>query len=127
MDSSRGSRRLTGPLRVQSGGSGDPVLVLLHGLGATGDVWSGLHGELADRWPGRWVTPDLPGHGSSPSLDHYSFGRLAAEVARVIPPAERVVALGHSLGGVVALALASGWFGVRLDAVCGLGIKVVWS
>jgi pimeloyl-ACP methyl ester carboxylesterase len=35
--------------------------------------------------------------------------------------------LGHSLGGVVALALASGWFGLRMTAVCGLGIKVVWT
>jgi glutamine synthetase len=31
--------------------------------------------------------------------------------------------LGHSLGGVVALALASGWFGVPVGAVGGLGIK----
>ena len=35
--------------------------------------------------------------------------------------------LGHSLGGAVALALASGWFGVRVSAVCGLGIKVAWT
>jgi pimeloyl-ACP methyl ester carboxylesterase len=26
-------------LRVHQGGSGEPVLLLLHGLGATGDVW----------------------------------------------------------------------------------------
>jgi hypothetical protein len=28
-------------LRVQEGGSGELVLLLLHGLGATGDVWDG--------------------------------------------------------------------------------------
>ena len=28
-------------LRVHEGGSGEPVLLLLHGLGATGDVWAG--------------------------------------------------------------------------------------
>jgi pimeloyl-ACP methyl ester carboxylesterase len=38
-----------------------------------------------------------------------------------------VVVLGHSLGGVLGLALASGWFGVRVAAVCGLGIKLHWS
>jgi pimeloyl-ACP methyl ester carboxylesterase len=35
--------------------------------------------------------------------------------------------LGHSLGGAVGLALASGWFGVAVTAACGLGIKVRWS
>ena len=114
-------------LRVQQGGTGDLVVVLLHGLGATGDVWSRLHRTLGERWPGRWIAPDLPGHGGSAPLPVYSFGHLAGAVARVIPPASRVVVLGHSLGGVVGLALASGWFGVRVAAVCGVGIKVVWT
>ena len=35
--------------------------------------------------------------------------------------------LGHSLGGVVALALGSGRFAVPVQAVIGLGIKVVWA
>src|SRR5262245_62821871 len=98
------------PLRIQHGGDGEPVLVLLHGLGATGDVWHGLHTVLQKRWPGRWITPDLPGHGGSAPLAGYSLGGLAAAVARATPPAQRVVVLGHSLGGTVALALASGWF-----------------
>jgi len=113
--------------RVQQGGDGEPVLLLLHGLGATGEVWNGLHDVLSRRWPGRWVTPDLPGHGGSGPLPGYSFGHLAAAVARTVPAATRLVVLGHSLGGVVALALASGWFGVRVSAVCGLGIKVAWT
>lgn len=114
-------------VRVQQGGNGAPVLLLLHGLGASGDVWNGVHELLAKRWPGRWVTPDLPGHGRSDRLPVYSIGHLAAAVAGTVPPAERVVVLGHSLGGAVALALASGWFGVRVSAVCGLGIKVGWT
>jgi pimeloyl-ACP methyl ester carboxylesterase len=115
------------PLRVQQGGQGEPVLLLLHGLGATGDVWERLHQLLRQRWPGRWVTPDLPGHGGSAPLPAYSLGHLAAAVAQALPAANRVVALGHSLGGVIALALASGWFGVPVAAVCGLGIKVSWT
>ncbi|HEY3065477.1 MAG TPA: alpha/beta hydrolase [Methylomirabilota bacterium] len=114
-------------VRMQSGGDGDPVLLLLHGLGATGDVWSGLRDLSRTRWPGRWVAPDLPGHGGSPRLSRYSFGHLAAAVAGTVSSANRVVVLGHSLGGVVALALASGWFGVRISAACGLGIKVAWT
>jgi pimeloyl-ACP methyl ester carboxylesterase len=101
--------------------------VLLHGLGATGDVWAGWRPLLARRWPGRWLAPDLPGHGGSPPLAGYTFDGFAAAVAGVLPPSPRTVVLGHSLGGVVGLALAGGGFGVPVRAVIGLGIKVVWA
>jgi pimeloyl-ACP methyl ester carboxylesterase len=114
-------------LRIHEGGSGEPLLVLLHGLGATGDVWGGWWPLLARRWPGRWLAPDLPGHGGSPPLAAYTFDGYAAAVASIVPPGARVVVLGHSLGGVVGLALASGRFPVPVQAVIGLGIKVVWS
>jgi pimeloyl-ACP methyl ester carboxylesterase len=114
-------------LRVQEGGSGEPLLVLLHGLGATGDVWGGWRPWLARRWPGRWMAPDLPGHGGSPPLPAYTFDGFAGAVAGVVPPGARVVVLGHSLGGVVGLALASDRFPVPVQAVIGLGIKVVWT
>jgi len=114
-------------LRVQQGGSGEPLLVLLHGLGATGDVWAGWRPLLARRWPGRWVAPDLPGHGGSPPVAGYTFDGFAAAVAGTAAPSARMVVLGHSLGGVVGLALASGRFGVPVQAVIGLGIKVGWT
>ncbi|WP_020666762.1 alpha/beta fold hydrolase [Amycolatopsis nigrescens] len=112
---------------VERGGEGEPVLLLLHGLGATGEVWRGLVEGLRERWPGEWLVPDLPGHGRSPDAPRYSFGSMAASVAEVVPAGRPVVVLGHSLGGVVALTLAAGWFGVRVTAACGLGIKVRWS
>jgi pimeloyl-ACP methyl ester carboxylesterase len=118
---------VTAGLRAHEGGSGEPVLVLLHGLGATGDVWDGWRPWLARRWPGRWLAPDLPGHGGSPPLAAYTFDGFAATVAGLLPPGAGVVVLGHSLGGVIALALASGRFGARVQAVIGLGIKVAWS
>lgn len=108
-------------LHVERGGDG-PLLVLLHGLGATGEVWR----DVVPHWPGSWLVPDLPGHGRSPAMERYSFGSFAAAVASVIP-AGPVAVLGHSLGGVVGLALASGWFGVEVTSVVGLGIKVRWS
>jgi pimeloyl-ACP methyl ester carboxylesterase len=114
-------------LRVQEGGSGEPVLVLLHGLGATGDVWNRWRPLLARHWPGRWLAPDLPGHGGSPPLPGYTFGSLAAPVAGLVPAGDRAVVLGHSLGGVAGLELSSGRFAVRVEAVIGLGIKVVWE
>lgn len=112
---------------MRAGGSGEPLLVLLHGLGATGDVWEGWRPLLARRWPGRWVAPDLPGHGGSAPLGRYSFDGLAAAVAGLIAPGNEPVVLGHSLGGVVALALAGGQYRVPVRAVIGLGIKVDWT
>ncbi len=108
-------------------GDGDPVLLLLHGLGATGAVWDGLVSSLDGRWPGTVLVPDLPGHGRSEPLLRYSFGSLTAAVAAALEPGRPVAVLGHSLGGVLGLALGSGWFGVPVSGVCGLGIKVRWS
>ncbi|MDI5980290.1 alpha/beta fold hydrolase [Amycolatopsis magusensis] len=114
---------MTSDLFVRRGGSGDRTLVLLHGLGGTGEVWQGLTDRLTGEW--NWVVPDLPGHGRSAGLPSYSFGGLTAEVAKSL--SGDVVVLGHSLGGVLALTLASGWFGPSVSAVCGLGIKVRWT
>lgn len=109
------------------GGDGEPLLLLLHGLGATADVWVGWPPLLSAQWPGRWVAPDLPGHGGSAPLTRYSFGSLATAVADLVGAADRTVVLGHSLGGVIGLALGSGWFGVRARLVVGLGIKAAWT
>jgi pimeloyl-ACP methyl ester carboxylesterase len=114
-------------LRVQEGGSGEPVLLLLHGLGATGDVWNAWRPLLAQRWPGRWLAPDLPGHGGSPPQSEYTFGGLAGAVVDAVGPGASAVVLGHSLGGAVGLALADDRFDMRVQEVVGLGIKVVWT
>lgn len=111
-------------LHVRRGGRGS-ALLLLHGLGASADVWDPLLPIVEDRW--RWAAVDLPGHGASAPLPRYSFGALAAAVAAAVDPDEPVVVLGHSLGGVVALALASGWFGLRVSGAIALGSKVVWT
>jgi pimeloyl-ACP methyl ester carboxylesterase len=107
-------------LRVLRGGSRGPTVLLLHGLGATAEVWAGLVGELDDR---AWVAPDLPGHGRSDPLPRYTFAEIAEVVAPLVDPAGTVV-LGHSFGGVVGLHLA-GRPGV--EAVIGLGTKAVWT
>lgn len=103
---------------------GDPALLLLHGLGATGEVW---HDLLERNWPGETFAPDLPGHGRSPRLDEYTFASMAASVAAVVPSGRQVVVLGHSLGGVLALMLADGTYGLDVTAACGVGIKLNWS
>lgn len=71
--------------------------------------------------------PDLPGHGGSTWRATYSVGELAAALAPIIADSVPTIVIGHSLGTYVGLALASGWFGVRVAAVLGVGPKVNWT
>ena len=115
-------------LAYDRGGEGPALLVLLHGLGATREVWSAF--LEAHRWRGTWLAPDLRGHGRSPHAAAYSLGLYAADVGEFVANAdtfESIVILGHSLGGAVALTLASGWFGISPTRVFGLGIKAEWT
>lgn len=118
---------MTDKLFAESGGSGSPTLLLLHGLGANASVWDGLRPILERRWKGRWLAPDLRGHGRSFHRAPYSFGAHAADLAGLCEPGEELVVLGHSMGGAVAMTLASGWFGVSVRQVVAFGVKLVWS
>jgi pimeloyl-ACP methyl ester carboxylesterase len=108
-------------LKVIEGGTGNDVLLLLHGLGGTGEVWR----DVQQHWRGRWAAPDLPGHGESDRLETYTFDAMARELSPLIRPGDRVSILGHSLGGVLALLLG-GWHD-EVQRVVGLGIKVEWA
>jgi pimeloyl-ACP methyl ester carboxylesterase len=113
-----------GGLAYERGGTDGPLLVLIHGLGATGGVWSAMLAEAR----GRWIAPDLPGHGRSDHSGDYSVEALAAAIDELIEAergGEAVTILGHSLGGLVAIALASG--GLQVGAAYGLGIKIDWT
>ncbi|MBV9395144.1 MAG: alpha/beta hydrolase [Methylobacteriaceae bacterium] len=112
---------------AESGGSGEPALLLLHGLGANAAVWRNLLPFVEAHWPGRWLAPDLPGHGRSPHAALYSYGAHAAAAAEMVGQGKRVAIVGHSMGGVVGLMLATGWFGVGVSHVLALGVKLRWS
>lgn len=95
-------------LWARAGGSEDgPLLVLLHGLGATADVYAGLERLLPGTWPGGWLAVDLAGHGRSPRAPAYDFSAHAARVARLLPAGRDLVLLGHSMGGLVAVRMAA--------------------
>jgi pimeloyl-ACP methyl ester carboxylesterase len=111
----------------ESGGAGARTVLFLHGAGATAAVWHGVIGALNERVTARWVAADLSGHGGSDWRALYGVGQLAAEVAEVVREAPALLVVGHSLGAYVALALASGWFGVRVQGVLGIGPKIRWS
>ena len=76
---------------------------------------------------GRWIAPDLRGHGASAHARDYSLAEHAADIAELVDGTDEIIVLGHSMGGAVALALASGKYGIAPSQVFGLGIKVAWN
>ena len=121
-------RHAPGPaLWVEGGGAGKPLLLMLHGLGANATVWQRLRPIVEARWRGRWLAPDLRGHGRSGHAAPYGMAMHAADVAGLLDGEEDIVVLGHSMGGGVAMTLAGGWFGVTLRQVIAFGVKLVWT
>ena len=108
-------------------GTGHDVLLLLHGMGANGAIWDPVMALAAQRWPGRIVAVDLPGHGRSRHLEKYAFGTMTADLAGLLASEDNVSIIGHSLGGALGAFLASGWFGVNVARVLALSVKVKWS
>jgi pimeloyl-ACP methyl ester carboxylesterase len=96
-----------GPRRLPGRG---PEVVCVHGAGATSLVWLDLLRTLSRSR--RVVAPDLPGHGQSdpwrdaPSIELY---RDAVGTACALLGLSRVAIVGHSMGGLVALACAAAW------------------
>lgn len=80
-----------------------------------------------DRWPGRWVMPDLRGHGHSPHATPYGLGIHAADVAGLFDQNEEIVVLGHSMGGAIGIMLGSQHFGIVAREVFAFGVKLHWS
>ena len=91
------------------GGRGERLLVLLHGMGANASVWERMLPLIEGAWRGRWLAPDLRGHGRSVRDGPYGFGMHAADVAALIAPEppDSVTLVGHSFGGAVAALVAS--------------------
>lgn len=109
------------------GGGSDsgPLLVMLHGLGATAEVFAGVERVLTDGWSGGWLSVDLCGHGRSGWDAPYTFSRHADAVRALLPSNRPLLLVGHSMGGVVTLELADG-SAPTPAAVVALGVKVDW-
>lgn len=87
--------------------SPDPALLLVHGWSTDSTVWDDLLPHLPARW--RVVAVDLRGHGeSAESATDYSPRTLAGDVAALLEHLGTgpVLAVGHSLGGIVVSHLA---------------------
>lgn len=87
--------------------SGTPLVLALHGLTGHGGRWRHLaETELTGT---AVVAPDLPGHGDSDWDPPWGVDDAAAAIAGVLdelPEPSRLVVVGHSYGGAIALALA---------------------
>ena len=86
-------------------GSGAPI-VLVHGLGSSGQDWLPTARRLAGRH--RVVLVDLPGHGESDMPEPFSLDRAVAALDKALAgiPGGPPIVVGHSLGGLVAAAHA---------------------
>jgi pimeloyl-ACP methyl ester carboxylesterase len=87
-------------------GSG-PVLLLLHGVTRCGADWEPLLPALAEHW--KVIALDQRGHGTSPRAGSYLVTDYVADVVRFMQEetADTVVLFGHSLGAMVAAAVAA--------------------
>jgi len=85
-----------------------PLAVLLHGIGGGREGWATTGPALAAAGFTA-LAVDLPGYGHSPALAEPSIEAFADAVRRLIEAAAQGPALvvGHSLGGMVAQALAA--------------------
>jgi len=91
-------------------GTGDPPIVLLHGLGSTVTKWRDALPIIGSRR--RAIAVDLPGFGKSDApRGHYTFGFLAGGIKAFLDSigVERCVIVGNSLGGITAMWLAATW------------------
>jgi len=88
-------------------GAGDVALVFIHGGWADSTVWRHQVDAFSDRY--RVVAVDLAGHGASGrNRTSWTPGAFGADVATVVEAEglERVVLIGSSMGGPVALEAA---------------------
>lgn len=94
-----------------------PALVLLHGFCADSSIWQDVQAFLSDI---RILLVDLPGFGESDLPAAPGMAGYAEAVCTVLDALglERVVLVGHSMGGYVALELAAS----RPERLLGLGL-----
>lgn len=88
-------------------GTGDTALVFVHCWGCDRSLWRGQVDTFSGDY--RVVTLDLAGHGDSGSdRETWTLGHLAEDVLAVVESLglDRVILVGHSLGGPVSLEAA---------------------
>ena len=95
-------------IRYRVYGSGEPAIVFIHGWSCDSGYWDAQINGFAERHT--VITVDLAGHGESasgPRAD-WSIANFGADVAAAVKDSgiQRVVLVGSSMGGSVALEAA---------------------
>src|SRR5215471_9805997 len=99
-----------GITRVLEAGTGDRVMICIHGIGSHAGWWRRNIQQLAAQGY-RVIAPDLPGHGfaaASPGwpLTIDGFRDFILQLADTLAADSPLLLVGHSLGGHVAAAVA---------------------
>lgn len=96
-------------LHSKSEGVGDKTVVVLHGLMGSMDNWRTVQLALAAHC--RVVCLDLANHGKSPHVATFTLRSMAMDVCETLDELgiEHATVMGHSLGGKVAMLMASEW------------------
>ena len=113
-------------LYTNKGGSGDRTFLLLHGLGCNGDVWKGLISKINQAKAGKWIAPDLRGHGRSDWAEEYCVGYHANDLATILNNESNIIVVGHSMGAYIGIILALGIYNLDIKFVLGIGQKTKW-
>ena len=84
---------------------GRPPVVLIHGAGGDHLYWPSQVRRLQDE---RVFAVDLPGHGNSAGVGSHSIEDYGAQIIEFVRALKlsRVILVGHSMGGAVALQSA---------------------
>ncbi len=117
-------RKSSAGLRARVLGQGPPDVIFLHGLGASLRYWGCAYDELGTS--GRLIFIDLLGFGGSDKpRGTYEIDRHLAALADTLDEmqVERSTLVGHSTGGLIAMALA-GAYPERVQNVLAFGAPV---
>lgn len=97
---------------VERAGDTGPIILLLHGAGASADSWEGVIPRLADH--AHVIAIDLPGQGRTRwgPRGRCGLNPMAEDIAALMATLEVSpdVIVGHSAGGALALRLAETTF-----------------
>lgn len=87
--------------------AGKPKILLLHGFLSGPAAWATLRGML-EREGIEAVAPNLLGYGENHrSLDAYTLEAMIGELRGVVEREQPSHVVGHSMGGIIGLALAA--------------------